>query len=481
MKRPRIARYWLVAAVPTCLALVLSTVGASAVRAGQVDQSAPSCAAPTGPPAPPTPTTVSTIEQVYRCLFDHAYGGPSLDGRTLLTAAFAGLTQELNRHGLDLADATMPALSGDRTSDWAAFSAVYQQVGSHLPNDPDLRQAVAAATVDGMLGSLNDNHVRWQHPQPPPADQAGRFYGLGIVTSPAAGLANSAPHEALPPLYVRAVQGGPAADSRIRPGDVIESVNGSSPFVDGVLSMGVINLLNQKYPRGNRIALRLHRPATGRTWTVTMTPRWFTPTAAATQMVTSELLGSTVAYVRLAQFGPHAADMVRQAILQLGNGRTLRGVVLDLRGNGGGAPPEVGRLLGAFAHGRVTAYQCDADDNCTADRTDDTVPLLNLPLVVLTDRSCASACEHFSNAVKDLHLGTLVGTRTAGVISGAAAQYLLDDNSLLSMPSLHHLGANREPINGIGVAPDYYIPLTAKDVSTGHDPDIEKALSLLAH
>jgi hypothetical protein len=34
-------------------------------------------------------------------------------------------------------------------------------------------------------------------------------------------------------------------------------------------------------------------------------------------------------------------------------------------------------------------------------------------------------------------------------------------------------------INGIGVAPDYYLPLTAQDLSTGHDPDITKALTLL--
>ena len=36
-----------------------------------------------------------------------------------------------------------------------------------------------------------------------------------------------------------------------------------------------------------------------------------------------------------------------------------------------------------------------------------------------------------------------------------------------------------EIIDGIGVAPDYYIPETAKDVATGHDPDIAKALALL--
>ena len=117
--------------------------------------------------------------------------------------------------------------------------------------------------------------------------------------------------------------------------------------------------------------------------------------------------------------------------------------------------------------------------NCPATYTGTDVPLLHLPLVVLTDRNCASACDAFSGAVKDLRLGTLVGTRTAGIVAAPAAPYLLDDASLIILPARQELSARHELINGIGVAPDYYIPLTAHDLSTGHDPDIAKALTLL--
>jgi carboxyl-terminal processing protease len=47
------------------------------------------------------------------------------------------------------------------------------------------------------------------------------------------------------------------------------------------------------------------------------------------------------------------------------------------------------------------------------------------------------------------------------------------------LPALHALGADREIINGIGVAADYYVPLTAKDLSEGRDPALAKALALL--
>jgi carboxyl-terminal processing protease len=127
----------------------------------------------------------------------------------------------------------------------------------------------------------------------------------------------------------------------------------------------------------------------------------------------------------------------------------------------------------------VWSYDCDVTGHCTANHTGTVTPLLHLPLAVLTDRNCASACDAFAGAVKDLRLGTLIGTRTAGIVAGPANVYELDDGRLLGLPSLHELGALHEIINGIGVAPDYYLPLTAADLSTGRDAGIAKALTLL--
>jgi carboxyl-terminal processing protease len=212
---------------------------------------------------------------------------------------------------------------------------------------------------------------------------------------------------------------------------------------------------------------------------VTLKPGLYQRDLAALQVVQSKLLDDDIAYVRMRGFAPDSADRVFKAISRLRAGRTLTGVVLDLRGNGGGSPTEATRLVSAFVHGKVTAYQCAVNGTCETSRTDDTVELVNLPLAVLTDRSCASACEHFSSAVKDLRIGRLVGTRTAGVISGPAQPYLLGNNTTLGFPAKHHLGPNREVIDRIGVPPDHYVPLTPKDAAAGRDPALAKALTLL--
>jgi carboxyl-terminal processing protease len=418
---------------------------------------------------------VTTIGQAYYCVFAHYYAGPVLDDRILLAGAFAGFTQELDQLGLDQPDATMPALTGNRDRDWAAFAAVYQKVTSQLPASPDQRQELAAATMTAMIASLDNNHAGWSYPAPPPGDVPG---DLGIMTSPAPPLAAIAPHEALPPLFITAVlPGSPAASNGLRPGDIIVTVDGAPPFPDGIISAGVMNLLFGPYPAPGRVTVQLHRPATGRTWTVTLAPALY---QAAPPPVSSKLLNGDIGYVQLPGFFPGAADQVIEAVQNMAWNEKLRGLILDLRGNGGGTVADPARLLGAFIHGKAWSYDCHVHGRCTATYTDSGVRLLHLRLVVLTDRNCASACDAFSGAVKDLRLGALVGTRTAGIVAAPAAGYLLDDASLIVLPATQEFSADHELINGIGVAPDYYLPLTAHDLSTGHDPDITKALALLS-
>src|ERR1035438_6266608 len=109
---------------------------------------------------------------------------------------------------MDQPDATMPALTGDRDSDWTAFAAVYRKVTSQLPASPAQRQELAAATMTAMGASLDNNHARWSYPAPPPGTVPG---DLGIMTSPAPPLAQIAPQEALPPLFITEVAPGSSA------------------------------------------------------------------------------------------------------------------------------------------------------------------------------------------------------------------------------------------------------------------------------
>ncbi len=435
---------------------------------------------PTHPTPPlPSPTTLSTLGQAYWCLLDHYVTDKKLDDRVLLNGAFIALVQELLRKGLDQSTAMLPALSGDQQADWNAFSTAYQRVSSALPHDATFQQELAVATMQGMIQSLHDNHTSWS--VPPPASVFKRFptgfaYGLGILTSASAG--PSFLPEAQPPLFVSGIlPDSPAAHAQVALGDIITAVNGSAPFTNNQLNLGVMAWLSPQLSDNEVVHVTLLRPRTGEIRTVALTPTYFTPPPSSA--VSARALNGSLAYVKLTSFVPDAGNQVLAAIAGLHLGTHLRGIILDLRDNPGGDPTGVAQLLGAFVHGKIWGYLLDGKGQRSAQATNDSVALLHQPLVVLTNRRCASACDAFAGAIRDLSIGPLVGTRTAGAIAGAASPYVLNDGSLLGITEQRSLGANGEPLDGIGVAPDYQVPLTAQDVSAGHDPELEKAMSLL--
>ncbi|MGW4065308.1 S41 family peptidase [Amycolatopsis sp. NPDC004747] len=450
------------------LAVAATLAGAEVGTAGTETERPPACAPPAQgqPPQPPAPATVSTVGQAYYCIFDNHYGGPVLDSRTLLVPAFAAVTREMQRRGLDQPGATLPALTGRKDANWAAFGKVYRRIVNALPDDA-ARAAVGAAAIQAMVDGLNDNHARW-------LSGAGQnLVGLTLSGITASGDADPA---ATGPKYVNGIAaGGPAEAAGIKLGDEILAVDGAPLLVGGILNEGVLSSLLEVQP-GAVVKLTAHRPATGETFTATVTAAAHQPPP---RRVESRLVEGNIAYVTLPSMAPDLAGQVLTAIASLRAQTELRGVTLDLRGNGGGTVEAAATLLGALAHGKTIGYWCDVRGRCTPNRTDDSAELLNVPLVVLTDRRCASACEVFSSAVKDLKLGTLVGTRTAGAVSGPAWAYQLDNGTSLLLPKYHQLGANKQIVDTIGVAPDHYAPVTAADLSAGRDPGLAKAVSLL--
>lgn len=362
---------------------VLSTCTSGGLaRASTGEQRPAACSAPTNgeQPAPLTPTTLTTIEQAYWCLFDHYVTGKTLDDRILLKGASSGLIQELLRRGIDQPSAMLPALTGNRQSDWQAFSTIYQQVRAALPQDASLQQALAAATMQAMMQSLNNDHTRWIRQAPFPESLRKQFpngaaYGLGFTTS-ADSVGGTALPEAQSPLFLVSVDPvSPAALQGLQPGDIITTVNGITPFADDQFNPGLISWLDPAFPKdfqtpAPRVQVTLMRPSMGQHWTITLQAALYVPPP----IVTARVLANSIAYVHMAGFLPNAATLVEQAIQGLHLGKSLHGIMLDLRSNGGGDPEGVAGLLGAFAHNRIWSYDIDQNGKRIANSTNDAVP-----------------------------------------------------------------------------------------------------------
>ncbi|GAB3160061.1 PDZ domain-containing protein [Microbispora hainanensis] len=170
------------------------------------------------PPESAPPTSVNTLRQAYECVLDNYYGGPALDSKVLLRDALAAYTRELMRRGADKAGLRLPALTGNRESDWAAFAGM---IGAGDPG-------ALHAAITGMVAGLHDDHARVEKITPPPA---GGPVGTGIAGLSAAQGPQLDP-AARPPLFItRILPGSPADKAGIRPGDIVEKVDGIPAFI----------------------------------------------------------------------------------------------------------------------------------------------------------------------------------------------------------------------------------------------------------
>ena len=121
----------------------------------------------------------------------------------------------------------------------------------------------------------------------------------------------------------------------MRPGEIITAVDGAPPFFGGMLTPGVISQLNESYPQGRRVRIRLRWPVTGAVRAITITPAVYR--LAPPRPVTARLLRGQIVDVAMLSFDADTARLVLDAIKRLATKAKLRGVILDLRGNDGGS------------------------------------------------------------------------------------------------------------------------------------------------
>ena len=128
------------------------------------------------------------------------------------------------------------------------------------------------------------------------------------------------------------------------------------------------------------------------------------------------MLDNDIGYIKLSNFTQKAGNEVKKAFLDLKGSHELKGIILDLRGNGGGLLNEAVNVANIFldqkqlivsTKGKISARN---QDHFTRFAPVDT----EIPLAVLVDRNSASASEIVAGAVQDLDRGVVIGQRTFG-------------------------------------------------------------------
>jgi carboxyl-terminal processing protease len=256
------------------------------------------------------------------------------------------------------------------------------------------------ASLKGIVNSLDDPYSAYISPKEASAFQeavTGEFEGVGMtVEKDERGL-----------RVLEAFKGAPAAGAGIQKGDLILEVDGHSiAGMNSTLATGRI-----KGPAGTSVKLEVFSPGAKDTRSVRVEREKIEVPTVRGRLVERD--GRKLAVVQLRGFSSGAHGVLRQEIdKQLKAGAD--GIVLDLRGNGGGLLSEAVLVSSIFIEdGKVVSVRGRSRPERTESAEGDAIDG-DVPMVVLVDGGSASASEIVTGALRDTHRATVVGTNTFG-------------------------------------------------------------------
>ncbi|HJN05630.1 MAG TPA: S41 family peptidase, partial [Bacteroidales bacterium] len=128
------------------------------------------------------------------------------------------------------------------------------------------------------------------------------------------------------------------------------------------------------------------------------------------------MVSNNIGYINLTQFNPQSAIEVKTAFNNLVSENDLKGIILDLRGNGGGLLNEAVDIVNIFVPKNkiIVTTKGKMSNNTFVHRTRTSGVDTKIPLVVLVNGFSASASEIVAGAIQDLDRGVIIGDKTFG-------------------------------------------------------------------
>jgi carboxyl-terminal processing protease len=287
----------------------------------------------------------------------------------------------------------------------------------------------------------------------------GRFSGVGLsVTETKGGL-----------HVVKVFRGSPAEAGGIEVGATIVSVDGQS--IAGLGSAAATELI--KGPEGTEVTLGVRAPKGGKARPVKLTRAQIELPVVSSRMLTAN--GKKLGYARLATFSEGADVALRRAVRRLQR-QGAQGLILDLRGNGGGLLEEAVLTASIFlpADEVVVTTESRSEGHAVYKTKGGNLPAL--PMAVLIDRNTASAAEILTAALVDDAGAKTVGTRSYG--KGVFQQEIdLSNGGALKLTVGEYFTPDGVNLAGKGIHPDVKAPDLP---GTARDEGLEKALGVLA-
>ena len=280
------------------------------------------------------------------------------------------------------------------------FNSIYKHLDLLYVDTLNAKEVVGNA-INGMLRSLDPYTVYYSEDKTNELRTmlTGKYAGIGSIIRWNSQISNSVIEEPY--------EGMPAAEAGLRKGDVILSIDGESmkgkdnAYVSGHL----------RGDAGTTFELKIRRPSTGKEMRFKITRRSIQMPAVPYYGVQQGGIG----YIKLNEFTENSAKIVRNAFIDMRH-QQIKGLILDLRNNGGGSELEAANLVNLFVPKGVTVVsnrgklkRANHDYKTTSEPIDTVIPI-----VVMVNGNSTSSAEIVTGALQDMDRAVVLGTKTYG-------------------------------------------------------------------
>lgn len=322
-------------------------------------------------------------------------------------------------------------------------------------------------TIKGYVNGLDDPYTEYmtkEEMQEFSTDVMGNFTGIGIY------LTKDTEKNAI--IVISPIKDTPAHKAGILPGDIITKVDGVS--YTGEQLTEASNKIKGEI--GTIVKLEILRDGKSLELEVKREN-------IKINHVEGKVLKNKIGYIEFNSFDDGCSDEFKTKLEELKK-QGISGLIIDIRNNGGGLVNEALKIADYIVD-KDAILLITKDKNGKEETDKATIdPIINVPIVLLTNKSSASASEILAGALKDNGKATIVGEKTYG--KGVIQELLtLTDGSGLKITTNEYFTPNKNKINKIGITPDVLVELD-KDVANqlvieeDKDNQLQKAIEVLS-
>ena len=348
-------------------------------------------------------------------------------------------------------------------ADFQLFWDVWEDIKENYVKQPVDEVELYYGALRGMLAATGDPYSDFYPPDLTEEfneELAGHFSGIGIEV----GRRNDII------VVIAPLSGTPGDEAGLRPGDAILAVDGEETFS---LSLNeVVNLIRGEEGTDVVLTILSEKDDTPRDVLLTRKKiehiglRW-------------EFLENGIANVKLSSFDKETESLLNRFVLEMQKRGDVKGIVLDLRNNPGGFLDMSIEAASEWIEQGTIVRERDRQGEERVHQARGRARLAGVPTVVLINEGSASASEIVAGALQDYGVATVIGQTSFG--KGSVQKYeILPDGSSYRLTVALWFTPNERQIDELGIKPDREVELTEEDINAGRDPQLDRALELLA-